>query len=132
MMNKGTPPNWFADKFISGIQDMHTARLNFRPSSEKELLAMTDLWINTLWYNNSIVWVKELDSDRLGRVFTRLIANTKDWPTPAEYMQWLTTIPRPKPIALPSPKASPETVDREMTKMRGLFADLVNSKRMQK
>lgn len=111
---------------------MHAIGLKFRPGSKEELMAMADLWIETLWYNNSIAWVKELDSDRLARAFAQLIANTKDWPTPAEYMQWLTACPRPRPMALPSPKASAETVDREMAKMRGLFAGLVDSKRMSK
>lgn len=132
MTNKGTPPKWFADVIITGLQRMHAIGLKFRPGSKEELMAMADLWIETLWYNNSISWVKELDSERLARTFGQLISNTKDWPTPADYMQWLTTSPRPKPIALPPPKANPETVDREVAKMRGLLAGLVNSKRMQK
>lgn len=128
-MIKDTPPKWFADVIITGLQRMHAIGLKFRPSSKEELMAMGELWIETLWYIN-ITWIKELDSDRLAKAFGLLIANTKEWPTPAEYMQWLSNLPRAKQMALPAPPVNKDVAAKEMTKIRELVGNLVKSKRM--
>lgn len=122
------PEAWFADIIIDGLKTLYGLNVANRPASD-QLKPLIRIWIDTLWYKN-VSWVRELDSERLNKAFMAVYAEATDWITPAQYYAYLP--PRQKLAALPPPKASPDTVSKEMTKMRGLLSGLVSAKKMQK
>lgn len=113
--NKGTPPKWFADIIITGIQRMYAIGIKYRPT---DVAIATDLWIETLWELN-IAWDKDRDSARLTKGFAAVMAHTSEWCTPAEYMAY---VPKREPLqGLPAPEYPREKARENLGRIKEML-----------
>ncbi|AUI69846.1 hypothetical protein [Beggiatoa leptomitoformis] len=124
-MKPPTPPGWFAQRIISGIQAMYLLNLNNRPASD-QVTVTAELWINILWGKN-INWDKTLDSERLAKGFQRACAECTEWIAPAKFMEYLPA--RVYPIALPPPTTSPEKARENLERLYRLIGSMPNKNR---
>lgn len=98
-------PAWFREAISAGLAAIVALSLEGHPPSDA-LRATASVWCYALWRRRA--WHETRDAARIRDAFAGIAATHRRWPAPVDLLAHLPEAPQP---LLPTPPASPSTVD---------------------
>lgn len=121
MTSRTTPPAWFHNAVIDGLELLYALRPPGCPAADVLPLTTTG-WIEVLW-RGGLAWSEVRDQGRISSAFLSLGGAVDRWPTPAQLLQHLPAVATAQALPAPTPVMT-DARRAELAAMRRRLADM--------
>lgn len=116
--------DWIRAEIANGLQALLSLRLKNTPAEDMiELTA--DIWVQAFLHRLGTSTIECIDGPRIREGFRRIFGQIREWPAPIDVIERMPA--RPEREQLPPPQVTPEQHRENVTRVKGMFNDLLKS-----